>query len=89
MAREARISSSTVERLFRRTFGITPFMFLLKMRLNAACSLLREDRETLADIAVHSGFNDQPGMTRAFRTELKITPHRYRTLYRVGRSAVA
>jgi AraC-like DNA-binding protein len=82
MAGSAGISASTVERLFRRTFGITPFMFLLKTRLNAACELLRADSESLADIAQVCGFNDQTSMTRAFRTELKITPMRYRNWYR-------
>ncbi|MEX0321317.1 MAG: helix-turn-helix domain-containing protein [Puniceicoccaceae bacterium] len=82
MAEAASISASTVERLFRRTFGITPFMFLLRTRLNAACEMLRLDSESLSEIAQVCGFNDQTSMTRAFRTELKITPLRYRHWYR-------
>jgi AraC-like DNA-binding protein len=78
MARMGGISVSSQERLFRKTFGLTPLMYLRKTRLNAACKLLRESDVGLSDIAVQCGFNDQTNMTRAFRLELKITPLRYR-----------
>jgi len=78
MARIGGISVSSQERLFRKTFGLTPLMYLRKTRLNAACKLLRESNTGLSNIAVQCGFNDQTNMTRAFRLELKITPLRYR-----------
>jgi len=78
MAREAGISVSSVERLFRGTFGVTPAKYLRKTRLNAACRKLRDDGESLAAIAEDCGLNDQTNMTRAFRQELKITPLKYR-----------
>jgi len=86
MARVAGISASSQERLFRKTFGLTPLMYLRKTRLNAACKLLRETDEGLSDIAVQCGFNDQTNMTRAFRLELKITPLRYRRRFSSGSS---
>jgi AraC family L-rhamnose operon regulatory protein RhaS len=82
MAAVAGVSASSVDRLFRKTFGITPFMHLRKTRLNAACALLREGVMSLADIAVKCGFNDQASMTRAFRMEIKITPLRYRNRFK-------
>lgn len=72
------ISVSSQERLFKKTFGLTPLMYLRKTRLNEACKLLRETKVSLVDIAVQCGFNDQTNMTRAFRLELKITPLKYR-----------
>jgi AraC-like DNA-binding protein len=78
MAKVGGISVSSQERLFRKTFGLTPLMYLRKTRLNAACKLLRDSEASLADIAVQCGFNDQNSMTRAFRIELKITPLKYR-----------
>jgi AraC-like DNA-binding protein len=85
MARCGGISVSSQERLFRKTFGLTPRMYVRKTRLNAACKLLREGEASLADIAVQCGFNDQNSMTRAFRLELKITPLRYRRRFSEGR----
>ena len=78
MAAIAGISVSSLERLFRKTFGLTPLMYLRRARLNAACRFLRESNLELSEIAVRCGFNDQTNMTRAFRLELNITPMRYR-----------
>ena len=78
MAKAGGVSPSSQERLFKKTFGLTPLMYLRRTRLNAACKLLRETDIGLAEIAGMCGFNDQTNMTRAFSMELKITPHRYR-----------
>ncbi|MGB0416727.1 MAG: helix-turn-helix domain-containing protein [Coraliomargarita sp.] len=86
MAAVGGISVSSQERLFRKTFGLTPLMYLRKTRLNTACKLLRDSAISLADIAVRCGFNDQTNMTRAFRMELKITPLRYRRRFSEQRS---
>lgn len=85
MARVGGMSVSSQERLFRKTFGLTPLMYLRKTRLNAACKLLRDTDTGLAEIAERCGFNDQTSMTRAFRLELKITPLRYRRRFSEGR----
>lgn len=82
VASSANISISKLERLFKKMFGITPLMYLHKVRLHAACSLLRYKDTDLADIAIKCGFNDQTNMTRAFRLELKITPLKYRVKFR-------
>jgi len=87
MAHSAGISVSSVERLFRKMFEVTPLMYLRKTRLNAACRLLRQNGMSLQDISKECGFNDQPGMTRAFRQELKITPLRYRQRFKTIETA--
>ena len=78
IAQAGAVSVSSQERLFKKTFGLTPIMYLRKTRLNAACKLLRDTKVSLAAIAQKCGFNDQTSMTRAFRMELKITPLKYR-----------
>ncbi len=78
MAKVGGISVSSQERLFRKTFGLTPLMYLRKTRLNAACKALRDTDMELSAIAERYGFNDQTNMTRAFRLELNITPLKYR-----------
>jgi AraC-like DNA-binding protein len=78
MASLAGISASTVERLFRRTFRISPLKYLKKVRLHCACKMLRNSHKTLTVIARECGFNDPTGMSRDFRTELKISPRSYR-----------
>ncbi len=82
MAEAAGVSVSTLERLFRKTFGITPGQYARKIRLNAACQMIRDTNRSLADIARACGFFDQTSMTHAFRSEIKITPSRYRQRFR-------
>lgn len=82
MAKAANISQSTLERLFRKTFGITPGQYARRVRLNAACRLVSETGQPLAEIARKCGFKDQTYMTHAFRSDLKLTPHKYRMRYR-------
>jgi AraC-like DNA-binding protein len=84
MARVGGISTRSQERLFKRTFGLTPSLYLRKIRLNAACKHLRESSMKLSAIALACGFNDQTGMTRAFRQELRISPLRYRQRFGSG-----
>jgi len=87
IARAAEISVSSLERLFRATVRVTPRMYLCKTRLNAACRMLREGIASLTVISEQCGFNDQTGMTRAFRQELKITPMKYRLRFSNGVTA--
>lgn len=82
IAKSAGVSVSSLERLFRKLFGLTPLMYVRKARLNAACHLLRDTDTDLPKIAVDCGFNDQTNMTRAFRLELRITPFRYRRRFK-------
>ncbi len=87
LAKVGGISVSSQERLFKKTFELTPLMYLRRTRLNAACKMLRETSAELAEIAVQCGFNDQTNMTRAFRQELKITPLKYRRSFSDTRSS--
>lgn len=82
MATQTGISESTVERLFRKTFGISPMRYVKKVRLHAACKALRTTQTAAAVIALECGFNDPTCMSRAFREELKISPREYRARFR-------
>ena len=88
MAAHAGISASTVERVFRTTFGIPPLKYLKKVRLHCACKMLRTTKKTLGTIAKECGFTDPTGMSRDFRTELKINPRSYRNSFGRKKPAV-
>lgn len=81
MASRAGISSSTVERLFRDTFGISPLKYVKKVRLHCACKMLRNTKKSLGTISKECGFTDQTSMSRDFRLELKINPRSYRNSF--------
>ncbi|WP_281647446.1 AraC family transcriptional regulator [Parendozoicomonas sp. Alg238-R29] len=63
---------------FRDFTSATPHQYILNLRLKAACKLLSETNDSLADIAERVGFTSQSLMTRSMRERLNITPLRYR-----------
>lgn len=81
MATHVGISASTVERLFRSTFGISPMKYVKKVRLHAACKMLRVTKKSLSTIAGECGFTDPTSMSRDFRLEIKINPRSYRNSF--------
>lgn len=64
-------------RRFRSSFGVTPHNWLLRLRLERACSLLAVGGRTIAELAQEVGFYDQSHFTRAFRTAFGVAPTRY------------
>lgn len=78
LAREAGLTVRTLERLFKRRFNMSPFSYLKRVRINAACRQLIQSNHTIARIAVECGFCDQSYMTKEFARLLRVTPQVYR-----------
>lgn len=64
-------------RRFEKTTGMTPKAWLIRLRLEHACSLLRGSNLSIADIAAQVGFYDQSHFNRAFRSAYGVAPSRY------------
>jgi AraC-like DNA-binding protein len=62
--------------LFKRTIGLTPHAYLIHVRLNAACRLLKRGLP-LAECAVEAGFCDQSALTKHFKRCYGITPAQF------------
>jgi AraC family transcriptional regulator len=77
LARQAHLSPFHFARLFRRTVGIPPHQFVLRLRIQRAIGLIKSKTLSLAHIAAECGFHDQPHFTRAFRTVTGTTPASY------------
>jgi AraC family transcriptional regulator len=77
LARQAHVSPFHFARLFRRTLGIPPHQFVLRLRIQRAIGLMKTSTFSLAQIAAESGFHDQPHFTRAFRAVTGTTPAAY------------
>ena len=78
MAEAAGLSYFSFIRRFRRASGMTPHQYLLGHRVARARSLLADDRLSLAEVALRSGFASQSHLTGVFRGRLGTTPGRYR-----------
>lgn len=64
--------------LFRRTVGLTPHQYVLKMRIDRATILLKTSKQPIVTIAHLVGFNTQSHFTRVFRQYIQLTPKQYR-----------
>ncbi|HKR63637.1 MAG TPA: helix-turn-helix transcriptional regulator, partial [Thermoanaerobaculia bacterium] len=82
IAREAGVTPAYLARAFRRATGQTMGEYLRGLRAKRAASLLASTFESLADVALTTGFADQSHLCRVFRAQYGITPLRYRALMR-------
>lgn len=79
MAAEVGISPFHFSRLFRASFGVSPYRYVLQMRIARAAHLLRAEKQrTVADIALAVGFASQAHLTHAFKSHMGQTPARWR-----------
>lgn len=78
MAAIAGVSPTSLERLARRTLGISPQQLLQRLRLEHAVFLITQTPMSMGDIAAECGFYDQSSFTRQFRKVLGLTPGAYR-----------
>lgn len=78
LARIMHLSSSQFERRFKKVFNISPAKHILNVRVRAACKLLSTTNDTIASIAIESGFYDHSHFIRNFRKVMGISPREYR-----------
>lgn len=61
-------------RSFREAFHITPYQYLLKMRLQLSLDMLKSGKHTISSIATTCGFPDLYTFSKAFKREFGIPP---------------
>lgn len=78
VARAAGLSAFHLLRVFRRSIGVTPHQYLMRVRLLRAMALLRDTALPITAVAFDAGWADLANFNRAFRRELGCTPGAYR-----------
>jgi AraC family transcriptional regulator len=78
LATEAGVSPAHLARAFKRAMGRSVHRYLLRRRLEWAAALLVSTEQTIAEIAIESGFSSQAHLTTAFRHLYGTTPAAYR-----------
>lgn len=73
------LSKSTLLRAFTKSKGITPYRYLVTVRINNAKKLL-EQGILPVDAALKTGFSDQSHFTNFFTTFIGISPGAYRDI---------
>jgi AraC-like DNA-binding protein len=78
LARAAGLSKAHFSREFRRTFGESPYVYLLTRRLERAAALLRNTDYSVAEICLEVGLQGVGSFTSSFKRMHGKTPTEYR-----------
>ncbi len=72
------MSSSSLNRHFRRVCGVPPVEYHIHLKIRKACSLLKRTDLSITEIAYSSGFEDSNYFSRQFRKVMGTSPSTYR-----------
>jgi AraC-like DNA-binding protein len=81
MARAAGLSRAHFSREFRRTFGESPYSYLLTRRLERAAALLRHTDRPVTEICFAVGLSSLGSFTTSFTRTYGKSPTAYRAAY--------
>lgn len=80
IADASRVSQSHLFRLFRDETGMSPYGYLMNVRMDHAMKLLLNTSYTVEEIADYCAFCSSANFIRAFRQSTGVTPSRFRKL---------
>jgi AraC-like DNA-binding protein len=81
LARAAGLSKAHFSREFRRTFGESPYVYLLTRRLERAAALLRDTERSVAEVCLDVGLQGVGSFTTSFKRMYGKTPTAYRASF--------
>ena len=71
------ISKEHFNRLFKDVEGITPYTYVLNLKIEKAKQLLAKDYD-ICEVALEVGFFDQSHLNRVFKKHMLTTPKAYK-----------
>jgi len=82
MAERLHVSPRYLNSLFRQSFGLTAYAYLIKLRIRKAKEMMiRGERRSIKDIALLSGYRDPSHFIAAFGKTEGMTPEQFRKLH--------
>lgn len=82
LAAQLNVSERYMSTLFRQTFGLSPYAYLVRLRIRKAKELLIHHPEaTVKDIAAWVGYREDSHFVATFRKQAGVTPQQFRRLH--------
>jgi AraC family transcriptional regulator len=78
LAEEVALSQYHFIRLFKKRMGLTPYQYLVSLRLNAAKFLLRTSKASVKEICFSTGFSGESTFCSTFKKNIGVSPEQYR-----------
>lgn len=82
LAAEARLSAFHFARMFKQSVGVPPRVYLTRLRLEKACTLLETTDLPVTDIAHEVGYSSNQILARVFIKHQRMSPTDYRRAVR-------
>jgi AraC-like DNA-binding protein/DNA-binding response OmpR family regulator len=72
------VTERYLSKIFREEMGLSPWDYLIRLRVKRAKELLNSSDESITSIAEKVGFNDSTYFSRVFHKEVGFAPREYR-----------
>ncbi len=79
LAERLSCSKAHLINLFKKTYGITPYQYILNKKLAIAKSLLAKSQLNVCEISTQLSFKDEFHFSNVFKQKTGLTPSQYRT----------
>lgn len=82
LANKCGISEVYLKKLFVRKFGIPPTKYIIQLKINHACDLLRSELYSITQVAHLCGYEDVYYFSRQFKNYVGVTPSAFEQRYK-------
>ena len=65
-------------RIFKNTYDCSPIEYIINLRINRACALLKGLNLTISETAEKCGFDDVNYFSRLFKKKIGVSPSEFR-----------
>lgn len=86
LAERHHLSVSYFSSLFRKAMGLAPLEYFIQLKLQSACSLLKERGLKVKEVADAIGYDDPFHFSRLFKKHMRVSPLAYKSLHRSTQS---
>jgi len=78
LAKKAHLSTNQFLRVFRKIYQTSPLDYLIQLRIQKSCEMMKNFKLSLTQIAYKTGFSDSNYFSRQFKKVMGQTPRSYR-----------